>query len=190
MGELLDSASPRLGGLRAAVRVAYDRLRRRLEALVQAETASGALQESLITLRNGRYVVPVKADARSRVKGIVHDASGSGQTLFVEPLVAVELGNAWREAQAAEREEIERILDELSALVAANAAQLRESLGGARPVRPVGRQGPPRGGDGRRPGRDRRAPGGRPAGRPPPGPERPGRAHRPAPGRRLHGPRS
>jgi DNA mismatch repair protein MutS2 len=128
VGELLDSASPRLGGLRAAVRVAYDRLRRRLEALVQAETATGALQEPLITLRNGRYVVPVKADARSRVKGIVHDASGSGQTLFVEPLVAVELGNAWREAQAAEREEIERILDELSALVAANAAQLSESL--------------------------------------------------------------
>jgi DNA mismatch repair protein MutS2 len=128
LGELLDSASPRLGGLRAAVRVAYDRLRRRLEALVQAETATGALQEPLITLRNGRYVVPVKADARSRVKGIVHDASGSGQTLFVEPMVAVELGNAWREAQAAEREEIERILDELSAFVAANAAQLSESL--------------------------------------------------------------
>ena len=128
VGELLDSASPRLGGLRAAVRVAYDRLRRRLEALVQAETATGALQESLVTMRNGRYVIPVKAEARSRVKGIVHDASGSGQTLFVEPLVAVELGNAWREAQAAEREEVERILDELSALVAANAVQLRESL--------------------------------------------------------------
>ncbi len=129
VGELLDSASPRLGGLRAAVRVAYDRLRRRLDALVQSETASGALQEPIITLRNGRYVVPVRADARSRVKGIVHDASGSGQTLFVEPLVAVELGNAWREAQAAEREEIERILDELSALVAANAVILRSSLG-------------------------------------------------------------
>jgi DNA mismatch repair protein MutS2 len=128
VGELLDSASPRLGGLRSAVKVAYDRLRRRLEALVQTETASGALQEPLITLRGGRYVIPVKAEARSRVKGIVHDASGSGQTLFVEPLVAVELGNAWREAQAAEREEIERILDELSALVAANAVQLRESL--------------------------------------------------------------
>jgi DNA mismatch repair protein MutS2 len=128
VGELLDSASPRLGGLRAAVRIAYDRLRRRLEALVQAETATGSLQEPLITLRDGRYVVPVKAEARNRVKGIVHDASGSGQTLFVEPLVAVELGNAWREAQAAEREEVERILDELSALVAANAAQLDESL--------------------------------------------------------------
>jgi DNA mismatch repair protein MutS2 len=126
-GELLDTASPRLGGLRAAVRVAYDRLRRRLDALVGSELG-GALQDPIVTLRNGRYVVPVKAEARSRVKGIVHDASGSGQTLFVEPLVAVELGNAWREAQAAEREEIERILDELSALVAANAAALHETL--------------------------------------------------------------
>ncbi|HEY2887259.1 MAG TPA: hypothetical protein VGJ17_01465, partial [Candidatus Limnocylindrales bacterium] len=128
VGELLDSASPRLGGLRTAVRVAYDRLRRRLDALVQAETASGALQEPIITLRNGRYVLPVRAEARSRVKGIVHDASGSGQTLFVEPLVAVELGNAWREAQVAERAEVERIFDELSALVGAQAAELRETL--------------------------------------------------------------
>ena len=127
VGELLDTASPRLGGLRAAVRVAYDRLRRRLDALVGSELG-GALQEPIITLRNGRYVVPVKSEARARVKGIVHDASGSGQTLFVEPLVAVELGNAWREAQVAEAEEIARILDELSALVAVNAAALRETL--------------------------------------------------------------
>ena len=127
VGELLDTASPRLGGLRAAVRVAYDRLRRRLDALVGAELG-GALQEPIVTLRNGRYVVPVKAEARSRVKGIVHDASGSGQTLFVEPLVAVELGNAWREAQVAEQEEIARILDELSALVAVNATALDETL--------------------------------------------------------------
>jgi len=94
-GELLDTASPRLGGLRAAVRVAYDRLRRRLDALVGSELG-GALQDPIITLRNGRYVVPVKAEARAKVKGIVHDASGSGATLFIEPLVAVELGNAWR----------------------------------------------------------------------------------------------
>ena len=128
VGELLDTASPRLGGIRAAVRVAYDRLRRRLDSLVGAELG-GALQEPIVTLRNGRYVVPVKAEARSRVKGIVHDASGSGQTLFIEPLVVVELGNAWREAQVAEAEEIARILDELSAFVAANAADLRETLG-------------------------------------------------------------
>lgn len=127
-GELLDTASPRLGSLRAAVRIAFDRLRRRLDALVGSEL-SGALQEPIVTLRNGRYVVPVRADARGRVKGIVHDASGSGQTLFVEPLVVVELGNAWREAQLAEQEEVGRILDELSALVAAHAAPLRETLG-------------------------------------------------------------
>jgi DNA mismatch repair protein MutS2 len=127
IGELLDTASPRLGGLRAAVRVAYDRLRRRLDSLVGSELG-GALQEPIITLRNGRYVVPIRAEARSRVKGIVHDASGSGQTLFVEPLVVVELGNAWREAQSAVEEEEGRILDELSALVGANATLLRETL--------------------------------------------------------------
>jgi DNA mismatch repair protein MutS2 len=126
-GELLDTASPRLGGLRAAVRVAYDRLRRRLDSLVGSELGS-ALQEPLVTMRNGRYVVPIRAEARARVKGIVHDASGSGATLFVEPLVVVELGNAWREAQAAVDEEIGRILDELSALVGANATLLRETL--------------------------------------------------------------
>jgi DNA mismatch repair protein MutS2 len=128
VGELLDTASPRLGGLRSAVRVAYERLRRRLDSLVGSELGN-ALQEPIITLRNGRYVVPVKAEARSRVKGIVHDASGSGQTLFIEPLVAVELGNAWREAQVAAAEEVARILDELSAFVAANAEPLRETLG-------------------------------------------------------------
>ncbi|MDP9293473.1 MAG: endonuclease MutS2, partial [Actinomycetota bacterium] len=127
VGELLDTASPRLGGLRSAVRVAYERLRRRLASLVGSELGN-ALQEPIITLRNGRYVVPVKSEARARVKGIVHDASGSGQTLFIEPLVAVELGNAWREAQVAEAEEIARILDELSAFVAANAEALRETL--------------------------------------------------------------
>jgi DNA mismatch repair protein MutS2 len=127
VGELLDTASPRLGSLRAAVRIAYDRLRRRLDSLVGSEIA-GALQEPIVTLRNGRYVVPVRADAKARVKGIVHDASGSGQTLFIEPLVVVELGNAWREAQLAEQEEVGRILDELSALVAAHAGPLRETL--------------------------------------------------------------
>ncbi len=126
-GELLDTASPRLGALRATVRMAYDRLRRRLDSLVGSELGS-ALQEPIVTLRNGRYVVPIRAEARGRVKGIVHDASGSGATLFVEPLVVVELGNAWREAQAAVEEEEGRILDELSALVAANGLMLRETL--------------------------------------------------------------
>jgi DNA mismatch repair protein MutS2 len=127
-GELLDTASPRLGALRRATRLAYDRLRARLEQLVHSSDMGAALQDPIVTLRNGRYVVPVRADARSRVKGIVHDASGSGQTLFVEPLVAVELGNAWREAQLAAAAEIDRILDELSALVGSQAGPLGETL--------------------------------------------------------------
>jgi DNA mismatch repair protein MutS2 len=127
-GELLDTASPRLGGLRRAVRVAYERLRSRLDQLVHSSELAGSLQEPIVTLRGGRYVIPIRADARGRVKGIVHDASGSGQTLFVEPIVAVELGNAWREAQLAEAAEIERILDELSSVVAGQAGPLRETL--------------------------------------------------------------
>lgn len=127
MGELLDSASPMLGGLRRAVRMAYDRLRARLDQLVHGELGS-ALQEPIVTLRNGRYVIPVKADAKGKVRGIVHDQSGSGQTLFIEPLIAVELGNAWREAQLKAQAEEERVLDELSALVGAAAAELRETL--------------------------------------------------------------
>ncbi len=127
-GELLDTASPRLGGLRRAVRIAYERLRSRLDQFIHSGELAGSLQEPIVTLRGGRYVIPIRSDARSHVKGIVHDASGSGQTLFVEPLVAVELGNAWREAQLAEAAEIERILDELSAVVAAQAGPLRETL--------------------------------------------------------------
>jgi DNA mismatch repair protein MutS2 len=127
-GELLDSASPALGGLRRAVRVAYERLRSRLETLVHSADLSGALQEPIVTLRNDRYVVPVRADARGRVKGIVHDQSGSGQTLFIEPLVMVELGNTWREAQLKVQAEEERILDELSRLVGAQAGALEETL--------------------------------------------------------------
>ncbi|MEO7118663.1 MAG: endonuclease MutS2, partial [Candidatus Limnocylindrales bacterium] len=127
-GELLDGASPALGGMRRAVRIAYERLRSRLEDLVHRSDLGAALQEPIITLRNGRYVVPVRADARGKVKGIVHDQSGSGQTLFIEPIVAVEMGNAWREAQLKAQAEEERILDELSALVGSEAARLRETL--------------------------------------------------------------
>ena len=122
-GEVLDTASPALGGLRRSVRLAHERLRSRLDALIHSEL-SGSLQEPLVTLRNGRYVVPVRADSKSRVRGIVHDQSGSGQTLFVEPLVAVELSNAWREAQLAAQAEEERVLDELSGHVAAHAEAL------------------------------------------------------------------
>ena len=186
-GELLDTASPALGGLRRQVRITYERLRTRLEELVHSSTVGPALQEPIVTLRNGRYVVPVRAEARSRVRGIVHDQSGSGQTLFVEPLVAVELGNRWREAQLAVQAEEERILDELSALVGGQAPALRATLGAladfdfwAAKARLAAEL------DGVRAETVADARGGA-ALRPPPGPERAGRADRRAPRRRLHG---
>src|SRR3972149_5687641 len=86
-------AAARRGPLRSAVRIAYDRLRRRLDSLVGSELGD-ALQEPIVTLRNGRYVVPVRADAERRGKGIVHDASGAGQTLFVGPLAGGGAGHA------------------------------------------------------------------------------------------------
>ena len=127
-GELLDSASPALGGLRRGVRVSYERLRARLEHLVNGPELSGLLQEPIVTQRNGRYVIPVRAEAKGKVRGIVHDQSGSGQTLFIEPLAVVELGNAWREAQLAVEAEEARVLDELSALVGSASTALGEDL--------------------------------------------------------------
>lgn len=121
-GAVLDSASPALRRIRSELRTAQQRLQDRLGTLVNE--FRGALQEGLITQRGGRYVLPVRAEARSQVRGIVHDQSSSGATLFVEPLVIVEMNNRIRELEAEERHEVERILRELSELVAADAPYL------------------------------------------------------------------
>jgi DNA mismatch repair protein MutS2 len=116
-GEVLDSASPALGALRAQVHAAHDRLTRRMQEILANAAARGIVQDPIVTLRSGRYVIPVKADFRGQLRGIVHDISASGATAFVEPLGVVELGNTWREAQIEEEREVERILRRLSALV-------------------------------------------------------------------------
>jgi DNA mismatch repair protein MutS2 len=121
-GAVLDSASPALRRIRIELRTAQQRLQDRLGTLVNEYR--GALQEGLITQRAGRYVLPVRAEARSQVRGIVHDQSSSGATLFVEPLVIVEMNNRIRELEAEERHEVERILRELSEAVAADAPSL------------------------------------------------------------------
>jgi DNA mismatch repair protein MutS2 len=113
-GVILDSASPRLGLLRSQLRTAHERVLRRLNEMMAAPNVREALQEPVVTIRGGRYVLPVKADFRGRVRGIVHDQSGSGATLFIEPLGVVELANHWRELQSQEEEEIEQILRDLS----------------------------------------------------------------------------
>ena len=116
-GEVLDSASPELGKIRSQLRVAYNRMMDALERIMQAAAARGLLQESIITTRSGRYVVPVRAEARGQFRGIVHDESGSGATVFMEPLAAVELNNEYRHLQLEEEKEIERVLRHLAALV-------------------------------------------------------------------------
>ncbi|HEV8536571.1 MAG TPA: endonuclease MutS2 [Candidatus Limnocylindria bacterium] len=123
-GEVLDRASARLGSLRADLRAAQARLQQRLDGLVRSPDLARLLQDPIVTQRGGRYVVPVKAEHRAAVKGIVHDQSASGQTVFIEPLEIMEANNTLREAELAESAEVERILDELSRRVERSAEDL------------------------------------------------------------------
>jgi DNA mismatch repair protein MutS2 len=120
--EVRDDASPELRQIRSEVASAHDRLQQRMQALASSAALRPALQEPIVTIRDGRYVLPVRAEARGAVRGVVHDTSASGATVFVEPLAVVDLGNEWRELQVQERREVERILRELS-----------EAVGDARP---------------------------------------------------------
>ncbi|MBK8134885.1 MAG: endonuclease MutS2 [Chloroflexi bacterium] len=115
--EVKDSASARLAIIRREMQVAFDRLQTRLNRLLNVHAKSGYLQEQLITTRNGRYVIPIKADHKGKIPGIVHDSSSSGATLFIEPIETVELNNKWREMQLEEEKEIRRILLALTDLV-------------------------------------------------------------------------
>ncbi len=114
-GEVLDSASPKLGTLRREIKIAHDRLMSRLQRYL-TESAN-KLQEPIITQRDGRYVIPLRAEFKGQIKAVVHDQSSSGATLFVEPLPIVELNNSMRELQLQERDEERRILHELSVQV-------------------------------------------------------------------------
>jgi DNA mismatch repair protein MutS2 len=125
-GEVLDTASSTLRKLRFDIRGANQRLQDRLRTLVNE--FGNALQEHIITIRNDRYVVPVKAENRSQVRGIVHDQSSSGATVFVEPMVVVELNNKLRQLQIEERQEIERILRVLSLEIGHEADALKVAV--------------------------------------------------------------
>jgi DNA mismatch repair protein MutS2 len=122
--DLRDTASPQLRRLRAELRNGRQRVTDELTRVARSGDIRESLQETFVTERGGRPVLAVKAGARSKVPGIVHDASSSGQTLFVEPFAIVELNNRLAEAASAEREEVERILRELSARVGERAAEL------------------------------------------------------------------
>lgn len=127
-GEVLDSASDALRTIRRQLRTAQSRAAERIRRYLTSADSVTALQELLVTTRDGRYVVPVRADRRTQLPGVVHDTSASGQTLFVEPTEMVELNNRVRELEAAEQHEIDRILAALSAAVAVEADRLEATL--------------------------------------------------------------
>ena len=116
--EMADSASPELRNIRRDIVRQNDAIRNRINNILNSSTSKTYLQDAIVTMRDGRYVVPVKAENRAKIPGIVHDQSGSGATLFIEPQAVVELNNKLRELELAEKAEIERILAELSSNVA------------------------------------------------------------------------
>lgn len=123
-GQVLDSASQALGSIRHKLRGAHERLNAKLQSIVSNSRNAPYLQEALITVRGGRYVIPVKSEAKGRLPGIVHDQSASGATLFIEPLATVDINNEIRELELAETDEIERILREITRMVAAESGAL------------------------------------------------------------------
>jgi DNA mismatch repair protein MutS2 len=124
-GEVLDSASPKLASIRAEAKISHDRLKSKLERMITDPNNASVLQDPIITQRNGRYVIPIRSEFKTRMKSIVHDQSSSGATLFVEPVAVVELNNRWHELQLAERDEVRRILAALSALVGEQAEVIK-----------------------------------------------------------------
>jgi len=122
--EIADGASPELLSIRRKIRRSGEKIREALAHIISSPTHSKHLQEAIITQRSGRYVVPVKSEHRGDVKGLVHDVSSTGATVFIEPIQVVELNNALRELEAEEKKEIERILAALSAETADFSAGL------------------------------------------------------------------
>ena len=126
--EISDHASPALADSRRHIRQANERVREKLNSMVHGGSFSKYLQEALVTVRDGRYVVPVKQEYRQFVPGLVHDQSSTGATLFIEPMAVVELGNDLKQWTAREREVIERILAELSAQVGAQSTLIETNI--------------------------------------------------------------
>jgi DNA mismatch repair protein MutS2 len=127
-GELLDSASVKLGTIRRDLRIVHGRLLDKMQRIVSDPKNAPFLQENLVTQRDGRYVLPLRAEFKGRINSIVHDQSTSGATLFVEPLAVVEMNNQYRELQLAERDEERRVLAALSEEVGSSAAELTEMV--------------------------------------------------------------
>ena len=126
--EISDHASTDLYTIRRHMRQINDKVRDKLNSIIRSSNMQKYLQDAIITMRNDRYVVPVKAECRQFVPGLVHDQSGSGSTLFIEPMSVVEAGNELKQWIAKEKQEIERILTEFSARVAPDAPLIAKNL--------------------------------------------------------------
>ncbi|MED4224216.1 endonuclease MutS2 [Neobacillus cucumis] len=124
-GEVLDSASDVLRSLRQQLRSSESRIRERLESMIRSSNAAKMLSDAIVTIRNDRFVIPVKQEYRGHYGGIIHDQSSSGQTLFIEPQVIVQLNNQLQDIRVKEQLEIERILTELSAKTAEFESELK-----------------------------------------------------------------
>jgi DNA mismatch repair protein MutS2 len=127
-GEVVDAASATLARLRSETKVAYSRLMDQLNRIISSSAHADVIQDAIITVRDGRYVIPIRAEARNKFRSIVHDQSQSGATLFVEPIQTVELNNRWRQLQLDEEREVARILQELSDLVGASAETILDGV--------------------------------------------------------------
>lgn len=127
--EVADDASPGLKHVRRSIKLTNDKIHSQLNAMVNSSSVGSKLQDNLITMRNGRYCLPVKAEYRSQIQGMIHDQSSSGSTLFIEPMAVVKLNNELRELSAKEKEEIEKILADLSNECAEYQEELRTNIG-------------------------------------------------------------
>lgn len=126
--EMSDHASPELYNIRRHMRVLNDKVREKLNSYIRSSSMQKYLMDSLITMRNGRYVIPVRSEYRQQVPGLVHDQSGSGSTLFIEPMAVVEAGNELKEWSLKEQKEIDRILKDFSARIAPDAPLIAKSI--------------------------------------------------------------
>ncbi|MGB9839718.1 endonuclease MutS2 [Thermovenabulum sp.] len=125
--EIADNASPALASLRKEKKVLFSRIREKLESIISSPSFQKFLQEPIVTIRQGRYVIPVKQEFRTSVPGIIHDQSSSGATLYIEPLSVLELNNELRRIEIEEKKEEERILKELTKKIADNYDSIKNS---------------------------------------------------------------
>ncbi len=126
--EIADDASPTLKGIRRSMRLINDKIHEQLNQILNSQGQKLYLQDNLVTMRNGRYCIPVKAEYKGQFPGMVHDQSSSGSTIFIEPMAVVKLNNDLRELGLKEQEEIERILAELSNQAANEVEKIKENI--------------------------------------------------------------